>query len=670
MAGVLVGEAAGGGWSKDTVMGGVQVFARTGRWRRGWIAGAAVAACAATFMPVAVEADPETPRRHAMSLIGEPRYGPDFKHFDWVDPQAPKGGRVRLRANGTFDSLNAYALKGAPAVWIDVIYDRLMTSSHDEPSADYGLIAEWVTYAPDFTSATFSIRPEARFHDGRPITPDDVVFSLDALKKSSPRFQIYFKDVAGAEVTGPSTVTFKFGVKGNRELPQVVASLPVLPRHYWEGTGTNGEPRDIAKGTTEIPLGSGPYRVKHVDIGRSISYERVADWWARDLPVARGQWNFDEVRFDYFRDSTPAFEAFKAGQIDFWSEGSAKNWATAYEFDSLRRGLVKREEWQIDLVTPMQGFAFNIRRVQFQDPRVRRAFNLAFDFEWASKNILFDQYKRVGSYFGNSELKASGLPTGRELELLEEVRASVPPEVFTTPYANPVNHGREDMRRHLGDAAQLLAAAGWKMSSGDRSWTGWLLSAVGLRKRDVMLRNAAGEPLTAEFLLLQPEFERVIQPYRAALDGLGIKTSIRIVDSAQYRRRLNTFDFDIVVASFRQSLTPGNEQRDYWGSQAADSERSRNLVGIKNPAVDQLIERIVFAKDRAELVAASRALDRVLLWNHYLVPQWYAPRERVAMWDMFRGPAKMPTHVHATSRFLQSWWHDGTAAARLAAARR
>ena len=632
-------------------MGGEQVVAAKSRRQRSWIAGALVAACSVTFAPVEADAETAASRRHALSLIGEPRYGPDFKHFDWVDPQAPKAGRIRLRASGTFDSLNAYAMKGLPAVWIDVLYDRLMAPSHDEPSAEYGLIAEWVTLASDFSSATFAIRPEARFHDGRPITPDDVVFTVDALKKFSPRYQIYFKNVAGADVTGPNLVTFKFTVTGNRELPQVVASMPVLPRHYWEGTGANGEPRDIAKGTTEIPLGSGPYRIKQIDMGRSITYERVADWWARDLPVSRGQWNFEEVRFDYFRDAIPAFEAFKAGQIDFWSEGSAKNWAMAYDFDALRRGLVKREEWPIDVVTPMQGFAFNIRRTQFQDPRVRQAFNLAFDFEWASKNILFEQYKRVGSYFESSELKAEGLPTGRELELLEEVRELVPIEVFTTIYANPVSTGGDHARRNLQEAARLLTAAGWKQHEG-------------------ALRNHHGEPFTAEFLILSPEFERIVQPYSLALGRLGIKTSIRIVDSAQYRRRLNTFDFDIVVASFRQSLTPGNEQRDFWGSQAADSEGSRNLVGIKNPAIDKLIERLVFARDRAELVAATRALDRVLLWNHYLVPQWYSPRERVAMWDMFRGPDKMPTHVHATSRFLQAWWHDGSAAARVAAARR
>lgn len=617
----------------------------------GWLAAALVAAVGAVASTGSTFAAPTEKRLHAISLLDAPHYGAGFTHFDWANPAAPKGGRVRLRANGTYDSLNPFAQKGLPAVWSTVIHDTLMAESLDEPATSYGLVAEWVTHAPDYSSATFGIRPEARFHDGRPITPDDVVFSLTALKKSSPRYQIYFKNVARAVVTGERTVTFEFDVKGNRELPMIIGSLPILARHYWEGKDANGETRDIARGATEIPLGSGPYRIKNADIGRSITYERVEDWWARDLPVSRGQWNFGEVRFEYFRDSVPAFEAFKAGQLDFWAETSAKSWAMAYDFDALRRGHVKRDEWKIDLVTPMQGFAFNLRRPQFQDWRVRRAFNLAFDFEWASKNILFDQYRRVGSYFENSELKATGLPTGRELELLESVREHVPTEVFTTIYSNPVNTGPDQARRHMAEAARLLTAAGWKHHDG-------------------ALRNHYGEPFVAEFLIVSPEFERIIQPYIATLGRLGIKSSIRIVDSAQYRRRLNTFDFDIVVASFRQTVTPGNEQRDYWGSAAADSEGSRNVIGIKNPAVDKIIEKLIFAKDRPELVAASRALDRILLWNHYLVPQWYVPRERVAMWDMFSGPSRMPTHVQATSRFLQVWWHDKAAADRLAEARR
>lgn len=620
--------------------------------RGGWCVGFCVATLVAAAMPIGpATADPSGTRHHALSLIGEPRFASDFRHFDWVNPDAPKGGRVRIHASGTYDTLNPFAQRGLPAMRSTEIHATLMADSLDEPSTAYGLVAEWVAYAKDFSTATFSIRREARFHDGTPITPDDVVFTLEALKKHSNRHKIYFRNVTRAVATDERAVTFEFDVMGNRELPMVVGGMPVLSRKYWEGKDVNGEQRDISRGTTEIPLGSAAYRIKEVDMGRSVTYERVANWWAKDLPVVRGQWNFNEVRFEYFRDSTPAFEAFKAGHIEFWPEASAKNWATAYDFDAQRRGLVKREEWDNSLITPMQGFAFNLRRPQFQDWRVRRAFNLAFDFEWASKNILFDQYKRTGSYFENSELKATDLPTGRELEILESVRADVPTEVFTTVYANPFNAGREEHRRNMAEAARLLTAAGWKQSKGG-------------------LRNHYDEPFKVEFLIVSPEFERLIRPYMDALSKLGIEASVRLVDSAQYRRRLDTFDFDIVIAGYRQSLTPGNEQRDYWGSEAAGREGSRNLMGIKNPAVDKVIETLIFAKDRAELVAASRALDRILLWNYYLVPQYHSPKDRVAMWDMYRGPSRPPTHAGSTTRFLQTWWHDGAAAERLAAARR
>jgi microcin C transport system substrate-binding protein len=589
-------------------------------------------------------------RHHALSAIGTPRFGPDFTHFDWVNPDAPKGGKLRQRAIGSFDTLNEYAAKGSSAIGLHMLFDTLMVQSLNEPATDYGLIAEWVSMPEDYSSATFQLRSAARFHDGTPITPADVVFSLDALKQASPRYALYYKNVVKAEQTGEQEVTFLFDRPGNRELPQVVGNLPILPRHYWLAKGADGEPRNLARASMEIPLGSGPYRIKDFDPGRSITYERVKDWWAKDLPVARGQWNFDEIQFIYYRDRLPAFEEFKAGKTDFWTEPSAKGWATQYDFDAIKRGLVKKELLKTDQLKPMQGFAFNLRRKAFQDPRVRYAFNLAFDYEWVDRNMFFDQYKRVGSYFESSELKARGLPRGREREILEEVRDSVPPEVFTTEFKNPVNHSPEDFRRHMTEAHKLLAAAGWHPKNG-------------------VLTNATGEQLAVEFLLVQPDFERLVLFYKQALDKLGIKCSIRLVDSAQYRRRIDTFDFDIVVASFRQSLSPGNEQREFWGSEAADKEGTRNIIGIKNPAVDKLIERVIFAKDRAELVAATRALDRVLLWNHYLVPQFYSPHDRIAMWDKFGRPDKLPTATTALAQFLQVWWHDEAAAKRLAEAR-
>ncbi len=595
----------------------------------------------------AVSASDSLTKHHALSLIEAPRHAPGFTHFDWVNPNAPKGGRVRQWALGTFDSLNQFPVKGSAAIGLSLIYDALMTSSPDEPSTEYGLIAEWVTFPEDFSSATFQLRGGARFHDGKPITPEDVVFSLDAIKSASPNFAYYYKNVVKAEKSGDGRVTFTFDVKGNRELPMIVGELPILPKHFWEGKSANGEPRDLGKSSLEIPLGSGPYRIKEVDAGRTIAYERVKDWWAKDLPASKGQWNFDEIRFVYFRDRVPAFEAFKSGQLDFWRESSAKSWATAFDFDAVKRGLVKMERFPLATVAPMQAFAFNIRRPQFQDARVRHAFNLAFDFEWANKNLFYDQYVRLGSYFDNSELKATGLPKGRELEILGEIKDQVPPEVFTTEWKNPVNPSPEAARRHLAEAAKLLAQAGWHPKNG-------------------VLTNAKGMELSAGFLLVQPDFERIVLPFKTALDRLGVKASVRIVDTSQYQRRHDTFDFDIIVASFPQSLSPGNEQRDFWGSDAAGKDGSRNVVGIRNPAVDKLIDKIILAKDRTELVAATHALDRVLLWNHYVVPQWHIPFDRLAVWDVFGRPGKLPSR---NTSFLRVWWYDDAAAKRLSDAR-
>ena len=593
--------------------------------------------------PVASASDNLT-KHHALSLIGAPKYGSNFTHFDWTNPKAPKGGRVRRWAMGSFDSLNQFPVKGSPAIGLGLMYDTLMAQSPDEAGASYGLVAEWVAYAADFSSATIQIRNGARFHDGKPITPEDVIFSLETIKKVSPNHAFYYKNVTKVERSGDRQVTFTFNVTGNRELPVIVGDLPVLPKHFHEAVGANGEPRDLSKSTLEVPLGSGPYRIKEFEAGRSITYERVKDWWAKDLPVSKGQWNFDELKFVYFRDRVPAFEAFKAGQLDYWPENSAKAWATAYDFDAVKRGLVKLERLPTRTVAYMQSFAFNIRRPQFQDPRVRRAFNLAFDFEWANKNLFYDQYARISSYFDNSELKASGLPQGRELEILKEVKDQVPAEVFTSEWKNPVNVAPADARRHLAEAAKLLTEAGWRPKGG-------------------VLTNDKGAELTAEFLLVQPDFERIVQPYKAALDKLGVKSSIRIVDTSQYQRRRDTFDFDIIVASFPQSESPGNEQRDFWGSEAAGKEGSRNIIGIRNPAVDKLTDKIIMAKDRNDLVAATRALDRVLLWNHYVVPQFHTPFERLAMWNMYRHPDKLPSR---SSSFLQVWWYDESAAKRLA----
>ncbi|HXF53646.1 MAG TPA: extracellular solute-binding protein [Hyphomicrobiaceae bacterium] len=584
-------------------------------------------------------------RHHALSLVEPPRFGPDFKHFDWVNPDAPKGGMVRQWEEGSFDSLNPFSIQGESAAGIGLIYDSLMVGSPDEPSAEYGLVAEWVSFPPDYSSVTFGLREGARFHDGRPITPEDVIFSFEALKKANPQIAHYYRNVVGGKKSGEREVTFTFDVTGNRELPQIMGQLQVLPRHFWEGKTATGEARDVSKSTLEIPLGSGPYRIKEVDRGRSITYERVADWWAKDLPVAKGQWNFDILRYEYYRERTAAFEGFKSGAIDYWEENSAKAWATEYNFPAVKRGQVKLERIPVKRVAPMQAFGFNLRRPQFQDVRVRRAFNLAFNFEAINEQLLYSEYTRTASYFENSELKATGLPKGTELEILKEVQNEVPPEVFSKEYRNSVGGPDAEHRRNLAEAARLLREAGWSLQG-------------------PLLRNARGETLKVEFLLNSPTFERHTLRYIDDLKKLGIDASVRIVDSAQYQRRRRSFDYDITTMGFAQSESPGNEQRFFWGSAAADQEGSRNAIGIKNPAIDKLIDRIIFAKDRPELVAATRALDRVLLWNYYVVPLWYYPYERLAYWNKFGRPAKLPSQ---TSSFERIWWFDKTAADKLAA---
>jgi microcin C transport system substrate-binding protein len=604
------------------------------------IAAALVGLATASAGPVHA-AEPK--KHHALSLVGEPKFAADFKNFDWVNPDAPKGGVVRLWTLGSFDSLNPFSIRGRAATGSNLIYDSLMANSPDEPSTEYCLICEWVSYPDDFSSATFKLREGARFNDGKPVTPDDVIFSLDALKKANPRQSAYYKNVVKAEKTGDREVTFRFDQTGNRELPTIMGQLNVLPKHYWEGKDASGEPRDLGKSTLEIPVGSGPYRIKSFDAAKAVTYERVADWWAKDLAVSKGQWNFSEVRITYFLDKTPAFEAFKIGQIDFWRENSAKDWATRFDFDALKQGRVKKDEINNKTIAPMQGFFFNLRRKQFQDPRVRQAFNLAFDFEFANQNLFFGQYKRVDSYFGNSELAATALPQGRELEILKEIEKEVPAEVFTTEWKNPVGGSPEAVRKNLSAAAKLFAEAGYTVKNG-------------------VLTNAKGEQLTAEFLEYDPALERVILPFKANLEKLGVKATLRNVDTSQYKRRQTSFDYDIVSETVAQSVSPGNEQRDYWGTAAADKQGSNNTAGLKDPAVDKIIEKIVFAKDRAELVAATRALDRVLLWKHIVVPQWTTPSDRVSFWDMFGRPAKLPSQ--ATS-FQQVWWIDEAAAAKL-----
>jgi microcin C transport system substrate-binding protein len=583
--------------------------------------------------------------RHGLSLFGDLKYPAGFSHFDYVNPTAPKGGAARQIAFGTFDNFNiAVALvKGSIASGINLIYNTLMAPALDEVSTEYGLLAEAVSYPDDHSSVVYRLRAEARWHDGKPVTPEDVIYSLDVFKTHAPQYAAYYRHVVKAEKRGERDVLFTFDGPGNRELPQIVGQLTILPKHWWEGTDAAGRKRDIAATTLEPPLGCGAYRIKEFVPGRSIVYERVRDYWGRDLGINIGQNNFDELRYEYFRDSTVALEAFKADVVDWRTENSAKNWATAYDFPAVAEKRVVLEEFPIRNMGTMQAFAFNIRRDRFTDARVRRAFNFAFDFESINRDIFFGQYKRITSYFDGTELASSGLPQGPELAILETVRDKVPPEVFTTAYSNPVNGNAEAVRANLREALRLLKEAGYEV-----------------RNQRLVGRN--GQQLTAEFLLSDPNFERVVLPYKSSLERLGIAVSVRTVDDAQYENRLRQWDFDIIVASWGESLSPGNEQRDFWGSAAADRPGSRNLIGIKNPAVDAMIERIIYAKSRDELVAATHALDRVLLWNHYVVPQWNYGKVRTARWDRFGRPDVMPKY--GLSAFPTVWWWDADRAAR------
>jgi microcin C transport system substrate-binding protein len=585
--------------------------------------------------------------RHATALTGDPKYPADFPHFDYINPDAPKGGRVRLGSSGGFDTFNVILPKGTPAAGLTYLYDTLMVSSYDELniSAEYGLLAEAIKYPADYSSVTFKLRPEARWHDGEPVTPEDVVWSFQKTVELNPNVRFYYGHVKQAEITGEHEVTFTFDAPGNRELPHIMGQLSVLPKHWWEGTDDQGRKRDITATTLEPPLGSGPYRIKSFQPGRTIVYERVDDYWAKDLNVAIGYYNFDEIRFDEYRDTTVLLEAFKGDQIDYRLENSAKNWATGYNFPAREQGKVILEEFPDKASGAMQAFVPNLRRAKFQDPRVRLALNYAWDFESIKESIFFNQYKRIDSYFAGTELASSGLPTGLELEILETVRDEVPPEVFTTPYKNPVGGSPEAARENLRKALELMKEAGYE-----------------LRGRE-LVDAETGEPFTIELLDNDPGVERYVLPYQQSLAKIGIKLTLRIVDSSQMVERLRNRNFDMTVLGWGQSLSPGNEQRRMWGSEAADQASSENYAGIKNPAVDKLIERVIFAKDREELVAATKALDRVLLWNHYVVPQFYTDVYRIARWDRFGHPEKIPEYIPG---FPDIWWYDEAKAQKVA----
>ena len=581
-------------------------------------------------------------RRHGLSTFGHLKYSSDFKHFDYVKADAPKGGRLSMIGTAgliTFNTLNGFILKGDPAQGLTYLFDSLMAPAQDEPASMYGLVAHSAELSDDKKSVTFHLRPEAKFADGSPITAEDVANSFTLLKeKGHPFYALRLRDVEKAEVVDPHTVRYHFKGDLIRDLPIIVAGLPIFSKAYYDT-------HDFSKTTLKPPLGSGPYKVKDLKQGSFIIYERRDDYWAKDLPVNVGRFNFDELRYEYFRDRTAEFEALKANVYDLREEFTSKTWATEYDIPQVKSGRLIRLTLPDERPSGAQGFFINTRREKFSDPRVRKALDLAFDFEWTNKNQFYGLYKRTNSFFENSDMKAEGPPSDAELALLEPYRDKLPKEVFDTPYSSPVSNGSGQDRKLLRKASKLLKEAGWTVKE---------------RKRV----NAKGKQLDVEFLIFSPTFERIIAPYVKNLKILGIDARIRLVDPSQYQERVKKFDFDITTQRYVMNVTPGVELRNYWGTQSADTSGSQNLAGIKDPVIDGLIEKAIAAKSRAELVTATRAIDRVLRARYYWVPHWYKAAHNIAHWDKFSTPKTKPKYARGV---IETWWYDDAKAAKLAA---
>ncbi|MCT7374397.1 extracellular solute-binding protein [Chelativorans salis] len=589
--------------------------------------------------------------RTTSSLIDSDVEREPFERYDYVNPDAPKGGTLNSVTTGTFDSFNPFIVRGTSAAGLTnfggFLWETLMQQSPDEPSTSHPLIAEAFKYPDDYSSATYRLDPDARWHDGTPITAEDVVWSLDVLKEISPLHNRYFANVEEAVALSEREVEFRFNETGNRELPHIMGDLPVLPKHWWEGTSPDGRQRDVTQPTLEPPLGSGPYRIARFNPGSEIVWERVEDYWGADLPVNIGRNNFDRRRFTYIQDENAAWLAFtKGGLADIRAENSSRRWMTAYNFPAVEEGDVIKREFPDGGAQPMQAYVFNMRLPRFQDRRVRRALTLAFDFQTMNRTQFFGQNKRTSSYFEGTELAATGLPEGRELEILEEFRDDLPPEVFNEEFTLPVYDDPQAEREYLRETVRLFREAGWVIRDGR------------------MVNEETGEQFRIEFLGRGQTDEVIMGGFIPSLRKIGIDASLRIVDTSQYISRINEFEFDAVTGTFAQTLSPGNEQRDFWSSAAADAPGSRNLAGIENPVVDALVNKVIFAKDREDLVAATRALDRVLLWNYYMVPQWHRPVTWIAMWNKFGIPEEQPEY---TGVDIDSWWIDPEREAALAA---
>ncbi len=585
-------------------------------------------------------------RSNAIAVLSKPALPPDFPYFPYVNPHAPKGGTVTLAAIGTFDSFNPFILRGTAVAgmvgpWVVMpggsgagstvghVWESLLTSSANEAAAGYGHLAQTVEMPADKMWVAFDLRPQAKFSDGTPVTAEDVAWTFRTLlKQGRPSFQVQMADVKDVEVTGPRRVVFHFKSNENRELPLILGSIPVLPKHWFKG-------RDFSQPLREPPIGSGPYRIANFEMGRSITYERDPNWWAKDMPTGIGTNNFNTVRIEYFRDSTVALQAFKAGSIDVRAENISKNWATAYDFPAVRNGLVIKGVFPHHLPTGMQGYAMNTRRAIFADPRVRKAIGLVFDFQWTNKNLFYGAYTRTRSYFSNSDLASSGVPKGEELKLLEPYRSELPPELFTQPFTLPVTDGSGNNRAELKAALGLLMQAGWKV-------------------KHQQLVDANGRQMHFTILLSDPSLERVALPYSRNLAKIGIDAQVRTVDPAQYQHLTDDFDFDMTMMIYPESDVPGNELRAYWSCAAAKAKGSMNLPGICDPAIDALIQKVITAKDRDSLKVAAHALDRILLWRWYLVPNWDSEEFHVAYWNRFGRPDKAIREGFNFDR----WWVD------------
>ena len=567
---------------------------------------------------------------HAIAMHGEPKYPDSFQYVDYANPDAPKGGKIILSSTGSYDSFNPFILKGTAAAGIGNLYETLTTGSSDEAFTEYGLIAKTIEWPDDRSWVAFTIREEAVWHDGKNISPEDVIWTFNTLmEKGHPFYKYYYGDVVEVIQENDNKVRFNFKGNTNLELPLIVGQLPVLPKHYW----TN---KNFEETSMDIPIGSGPYKIKNFDAGRTITYELDSDYWGKNIPIKKGTENFGVIQYEYYKDRSIEREAFKSGDIDLFSENTSKDWATSYDTPAVQNGLIKKELIEHQNPQGMQGFAFNTRKEIFEDKRVREALSYAFDFEWTNKNLFYNAYKRTNSFFENSELASSGVPSGRELDLLNNYRELLPQKLFQEEYNPPKTDGSGFMRKELQEATKLLQDAGWELQEGK------------------LINKKSGSKFEFELLLVSPAFERIVLPFKDNLAKLGIDVSVRTIDSAQYQNRLDGFDFDMIVSTFSQSLSPGNEQRNFWGSDAAKTNGSRNIIGISNEVIDSLIEKVISAKDREDLIVTTRALDRVLLWNHYVIPQWHISAYRTLYWDIFDKPSVRPKYSLGTN----TWWVD------------